>query len=156
MKNRSVLAAAVAAVAIVSALIVPAPLHAGEDATTGLPKLEATLWEGWKTHDATPFEKHLAEGTLNTNSAGSLDVGKAKGIANIKSTDCVVASYALGEMTVHRFGDSTAILTYQATQDATCRGEKVPAKVNVTSVWYKQGDQWLAASYHESPAPAAK
>jgi uncharacterized protein DUF4440 len=153
MKTRCLLPAAVAVVAIAAALIVPAPVRAADDAATLLPKMEASLWEGWKTHDPAPFEKHLAEGTLNTNAAG-VEAGKAKAIANIKSTDCVVTSYALGEMTVHRFGDATAILTYQATQDATCKGEKVPAKVNVTSVWFKQGDHWLAASYHESAAAA--
>lgn len=155
MRNRYVLVAAVAAVAIASALVSTAPLRADDDATQALPKMEASLWEGWKTHDATPFEKHLADGALTTNASG-LEVGKPKAIEMIKSPDCVVASYSLGEMTVHRFGDSTAVLTYQASQDATCAGVKVPEKVNVSSVWIKQGDKWLSVSYHESPAPAAK
>ena len=155
MKNRSVGVTAIAAVALMCALISGWPLGASDDAATVLPKIEASLWEGWKAHDAAPFDKYLAEGTLNTGGSG-LTVGKAKAIADIKSADCAVASFTLGEMTVHRFGDATAILTYQASQDATCRGEKVPAKVNVTSVWVKQGDNWLEASYHESPAAAAK
>jgi hypothetical protein len=69
----------------------------------------------------------------------------------MKASACKVANYTVGEITVSRVSDLTAVLTYTATQDATCRGQKLPAKVVVSAVWVKQGTQWLSALYHESP-----
>jgi hypothetical protein len=43
------------------------------------------------------------------------------------------------DIRVTRVSDSTAVLTYTATQDATCQGTKMPAKVSASSVWVKQG-----------------
>jgi hypothetical protein len=153
VKSRALLAAA-AAVSLLWTLAAPAPVRASDDAMQLLPQLERSLWEGWKNHDAAPFEKNLAEGAISTN-VGGLSIGKAANVAAIRSTDCVVAGFSVGEIAVHRFGDSTAILTYSASQDATCKGQKVPADVLVTSVWVMDGGRWLSAAYHESPAPKA-
>lgn len=150
MKSR-VLLAAVALSTLLATFASPALVRAEDDPAKALPALEKSLWEGWKNHDAAPFEKHLAQGALNTNADG-LGVGKANVIANIKSTDCVVASYSLGEIAVHGFGDSTVILTYAASQDATCKGSKIPTKVLATSVWVKDKGAWMSVAYHESPA----
>lgn len=151
MKSRVLLAAVVAA-ALVAMLASPPLVRAEDDPAKILPGLEKSLWEGWKNHDAAPFEKHLAEGALNTN-AGGFAAGKAKLIADVKSSDCAVASFSLSDIAVHRFGDSTVILTYAASQDATCKGEKLPAKVLSTSVWVKEKGAWRSAAYHESAAP---
>jgi ketosteroid isomerase-like protein len=129
----------------------PVPVVAAEsDPAKLLPDLEKSLWEGWKNRDAAPFEKYLAEGAINVSGSG-FEFGKAANVAAIKSSDCKVASFSLGEITVTRFGDSTAVLTYTASQDATCKGEKIQPKVLATSVWVKQGAEWRSAVYHESP-----
>jgi hypothetical protein len=109
------------------------------------------LWAAWAKADVATFQKHLAEHTVNIG-AGGVDIGKAKVLEGMTASACKVANYSVGDITVSRVSDSTAVLTYTATQDATCRGRKLPAKVVVSSVWVKQGTQWMAALYHESPA----
>ena len=143
---------AVLVVSLSAALGLVAPLAAADD-DAALIAMERAFWEGWKTHDSAPFQEHLAEGTINTTAAGR-DVGKAASVAMIASDRCKVNGYSLGEIAVHRFGEHTAILTYDATQDAVCNGAKLAEKVLVTSVWVKTDGKWQAASYQESPAPA--
>lgn len=128
------------------------PVHAQDDAAKVLPGLEKALWEAWKSHDVKPFEQHLAENAVNVTGSG-IEIGKAKNVEMIKTSDCKVAGYTLGDITVTKVSDSTAVLTYSASQDATCGGNKLPAKVQVSTVWVKQGGKWLNALYHESPAP---
>ena len=133
------------------ALVVAPAVRAQDDAAKILPGMEKAMWTAWQKADAAPFQKYLAENAVNINANG-VDIGKAKQIEGMKKSDCKVASFSLGDIQVTRVSDSTAVLTYTATQDATCRGKKMPAKVQASSVWVKQGDQWLAAVYHESPA----
>lgn len=133
------------------ALVTTPGIGAQDDAEKTLPQMEKALWEAWAKSDVAPFQKHLAENTVNIGFSG-IDIGKAKVLAGVTASDCKVANYSVGDITVSRVSDSTAVLTYTATQDATCRGRKLPGKVVVSSVWVKQGSQWLAALYHESSA----
>ena len=133
------------------AIAVTPAIRAQDDAAKVLPAMEKAMWAAWAKGDAAPFQKHLAENTVNVTSSG-VEIGKAKVIDAMSKSPCKVASYAVGDIQVTRVGDSTAVLTYTATQDATCQGRKMPAKVVASSVWVKQGGQWLAALYHESPA----
>jgi len=149
MKTRVLIAVAVLAV-LVSGLSLVSTARADDDLASKLTSIEKSLWEGWKNHDGAPFREHLAEGTLNVD-ADSIDAGKAEAIETITSSDCVVEGYSLSDVKVHRFGDHTAILTYRASQDGVCRGKKIAAAVNVSSVYVKEGDKWQAACYHETP-----
>jgi ketosteroid isomerase-like protein len=140
--------AGLAVLVLVCVLVIPA-VRAQDDAAKALPAMEKALWDAWSKGDVATFEKHLAQNTVSVN-AQRIQVGKAHAIEEMKKTPCKVASYSLGDVQVTRAGDATAILTYTATQDATCGGQKLPAKVNVSSVWVKQGTQWVAALYHET------
>jgi len=131
--------------------LVMTPEVRAQEAAKALPGMERAMWDAWAKKDLATFQKHLAENTVNIGSGG-VDIGKAKTIEGISEGDCKVASFSVGDITVTEVSDSTAVLTYTATQDATCRGRKLPAKVTVSSVWVKQGGQWLGALYHESPA----
>lgn len=140
-------------VSAVLALLVAAPVAASEEDAVLIAN-EQSFWAAWKAHDAAPFQQHLAEGTMATTGAGR-EVGKARTLAMLTSDTCQVAGYTLGEMTVHHFGDSTALITYEATQDAVCAGQKLPEKVLATSVWVKMDGRWQAASYQETVPQAA-
>lgn len=135
---------------LASALVVTPGIRAQDDAAKVLPEMERALWAAWAKADLATFQKHLAENTVNIGSGG-VDIGKAKVLAGMTASACKVANYTVGEITVSRVSDSTAVLTYTATQDATCAGQKLPAKVVVSAVWVKQGTQWQSALYHESP-----
>jgi hypothetical protein len=45
-----------------------------------------------------------------------------------------------------------AILTFSATQDATCGGAAEPSPVWASTVFVKRGGKWLAAFHQETPA----
>lgn len=144
-------AARLAVLALLCALPFARPALAQDDPAKALPAMEKALWAAWAKGDAAPFEKHLAQNTINVNAA-RIEMGKAKTVDGIKKGECKVASHSLSDIQVTRFGDSTAILTYTATQDATCAGRKLPGKVHVSSVWVREGGQWLGALYHETGA----
>jgi len=153
MKSCAVGAVALAVLCL--ALVAPAPAAASEGDAT-LVAMERALWEAWKAHDRAPFEQHLAEGSVNTTAAGRTS-GKAEQIAMLSSADCEVASFTLGDIAVQRFGDHTAVLTYDATQDAVCEGHRLAERVMVTSVWVEMAGKWQAVSYQETvaaPPPA--
>jgi hypothetical protein len=63
-----------------------------------------------------------------------------------------VKTFSLSDWKLSMAGKDTAILTYKASQDAVCDGNKLAAEVYSGTVYVKKGDKWLAASYQETPA----
>jgi hypothetical protein len=43
------------------------------------------------------------------------------------------------------------ILSYAATQDTTCEGRKLPARLQSVAVYVRNGGKWLQTSYQETP-----
>jgi hypothetical protein len=130
---------------------VAVPVGAEEDMAAMLMEREKELWKGWAEGDGTPFAAHLAENTINLT-PGGMTVGKAQLIADITSGACEVRSWELGSPTLHRVTDDVMVITYEATQDASCGGATIPAKAHVASMWVQQDGEWKAMGYFESPA----
>jgi len=116
--------------------------------------MEKTLWEGWKQNDVKPFETHLGDDYVGVMSSG-ITSGKVEAIKQLTSQPCVVKGYSFSDMKVSLLGKDTAILTYKASQDATCGGQKIPAEIYASSVFVKKGDKWLVGSHQETPAETA-
>jgi hypothetical protein len=132
-------------------LLLPvARVSAQEDLEAKLVTIEKSLWEAWKNKDAKPFEEHITKDSVNITAMG-ITSGKAALIDEITNSDCVVKSYSLSDVKLHRLGKDTALLTYRAAQDATCGGVKIPGEVAVSSTYVNEAGAWRAASYHESP-----
>ncbi len=111
--------------------------------------LEKQAWEAWKTSDGKFFQ-----GLLSEDSIGFGDSGVARKdmiVKDIAGTDCEVRSYSLDNYELVMLDPNTAILTYKADQDATCKGKAVPAKVWASSVYVKRGGKWLNAFHQETP-----
>ena len=72
-------------------------------------------------------------------------------IKALTQQSCDVRSFTFSNLQVHEVSADTVILTYQAKQDATCDGHKLPETVFVSSVYVNKGGKWLSASYHETP-----
>jgi hypothetical protein len=91
---------------------------------------------------------------LSEESIGVGDSGVAKKatiVKDIASSECEVRSYSLDNYEVVMLDPNTAILTYKADQDATCKGKAVPARVWASSVYVKRGGKWLNAFHQETP-----
>jgi hypothetical protein len=78
--------------------------------------------------------------------------GKANVVKNITSQNCQVSSFSLSGFGYQWLDAKSVIVTYGANQDAVCGGQKLPGKVNASSVWVKRGNKWLNAFHQESPA----
>ena len=111
---------------------------------------EKKLWEAWKNKDAKAFKSNLSADSIQIGESG---VGTKNQIVEAMSnSDCEVKSYALSDIKVTFFNNSTALVTYKGTQDATCAGQAVPAAVWSSSLYVMRGGKWLAASRQETTA----
>jgi hypothetical protein len=113
--------------------------------------IEKSLWQAWADADPAAFEKHLADETVNMT-PGGVTIGKADMLKEIADAGCKVNGFSFGEFTVLRPAQNVALLLYSAEQDAVCDGQALPARVNATSVYVKDGNTWKAAAYTEAPA----
>ena len=111
---------------------------------------EKKLWEAWKTKDRKVFKANLSADSLMIGDTGV--ASKADALREMESMSCEVKSYALSDIKVTFMNNDAALITYKATQDATCGGQAVPAAIWATSAYVKRGGRWYAASHQETPA----
>lgn len=126
------------------------PAHSG-DLKDDLIAIEKSLWTAWSKKDAAVFEKHLTADYVQAVAGAGVASGRDKIVADLGSMDCNVASFTFIDASLRKLGPDVVIVSYTATQDATCGGEKLPPKVFVMSAYVRQQDRWLSASYQETP-----
>lgn len=117
--------------------------------------LERSAFEAWKSKNAAFWETFLSQDFVGWGTSGRLD--KTSAIKEYTGADCDINSYALSEARVSRRGNRAALITYKATVDGTCGGQKVPANSWVAGVYVRDGGRWKAA-FHAQAAivdPAA-
>ena len=131
-------------------LVAPAGATAQDDLTKQLVSIEKSLWKGWAEADAAPFQKHITANYVQIGDWGMMS-GRDLIAEAIASGACDVKSYELDDWQVHRLSNSTAILTYEAEQDAVCDGTPKAAEVMASSAYVMEGGAWKAGSYHETP-----
>src|SRR5437867_3501554 len=115
-----------------------------------LSAMETKLWEAWKNKDAKPFQAALSSDSIMVGDSGTAN--KAATVKEIGSMPCEVKSFSLSDWKLTMINSSAALLTYKATQDATCNGTAVPPAVWASSVWVNRGGKWQAFSHQETPA----
>jgi len=137
---------------IVLTLVVASFAHAQTRAQSQrtIIETEKKLWEAWKNKDMKPFHANLAADAVMIGDSGVAD--KKTSLSAMESMTCEVKSYELMDLKVTFLNNSTAILTYKSTQDATCGGEAVPPTVWSSSVYVLRGGRWYAASHQETTA----
>jgi ketosteroid isomerase-like protein len=62
-----------------------------------------------------------------------------------------ITEYMESDWKVTLLGKDTACVTYQFTVKGMYKGEKLPAKSRVVSIWVRRNGSWLEASYQETP-----
>ena len=113
-----------------------------------LSDMETALWNAWKNKDPNPFKTHLSSDSVLV---GDMGVGGGSNIAE-EMKGCEVRSFSLSNWKMTKVNANTALLTYKATQDATCSGTAMPGTVWASTIWVKRKGTWQAAFHQETPA----
>ena len=109
---------------------------------------EKKLWEAWKTKNFKTFKTYLSADSINIGDQGV--TGKDEGIKMMESMSCEVKSYELSDIKVMFLNSDAALMSYKATQDASCGGQTMPTTVWASSAYVKRGGKWFAASHQET------
>ena len=143
----------VIAVVVFALLISVLPLFAesNTDVEKALQSKEQAGWQAWKDHDKKAFEDMIPEDAVNI-AGGTMDKGKQQIMKSAFDPGCQVASFSLSNFSYMWLDKDTVLITYDAMQDATCGGQKVPGKVYASSIWQKRGGKWLSPFHQETPA----
>ncbi len=127
--------------------VTPGPDSAAQDSV--LVQRERAMWDGLKTRDTTAVARLVGGGLVDIDASGIRRTSPA--ITTHYVLGCRMTSYALTDMTVTHIG-ATATVSYKATVDATCWGQKAPSPLYVMTVYSRDGDVWLPVAHSETPA----
>jgi hypothetical protein len=110
---------------------------------------EEAGWQAWKDHNAKPVEASFTDDSISIADGGVFK-GKQQVLKSITDSRCVVNSFSLSDFSYMWLDKDTVVMTYAATQDATCEGKQQAAKVLATSIWQKKGGKWLSPFHQET------
>ncbi len=110
--------------------------------------LEKSAYEAWKSKDAVFWDRFLSAKFVGYGSSGKLD--KATATREYTGARCEIKSYALSDEQMRVLGNGAALLTYKATIDGACGGQKAPASSWAASVFVRDGGQWKGVFHAES------
>ena len=126
---------------------------AEKTAPAGPPKdalltLEKSAYAAWKSKDAKFWDTFLSDKFVGWGTSGKLDKVSAK--KEYTGADCDIRSYGLSDDRVSSRGKQAALITYKATVDGTCGGQKIPANSWAAGVYVRDGGQWKAAFHAQA------
>ena len=131
-------------------LVAASPSVAG-DLTDDLVALEKAGWTAWSKGDAQAFNDLISEDAVQAVAGGGITAGRDKIMADVGSHGCEVEGFAFHDAKVRQLSPDIALLSYTATQDATCEGKKLPGKVYSTAVYVRKDGKWWSVNYQETP-----
>ncbi len=112
-----------------------------------LVRLEKSAYEAWKSKDAKFWDTFLSDKFVGWGSSGRLD--RASATKEYTGADCEIKSYALSDEKMSPRGKDAVLITYKATVNGTCGGQKIPANSWVAGVYVRDGEKWKAAFHAE-------
>jgi len=118
-------------------------------AEKALQSKEQAGWQAWKDHDAKSVEGMTPENAVNI-ADGTVVKGKQQVLKSMVDPGCTVNSFSLSDFSYLWLDKNTTVMTYTASQDATCSGKKQVGKVIATTVWQKQNGNWMSAFHQET------
>lgn len=142
--------------------VVTVPFMAAQENKTNVPTKDASaieqllirklraMWDGEKAGDLNAVKVNLADDFTELAGDGGLyhkaDVEKYW-------PDIKLNEYKLSDCTFKQLVKDAAYLTCRLEADATFKGQPLPKKFRVTSVWTKQGSDWLIRLYQGTVIP---
>jgi hypothetical protein len=115
---------------------------AAPDPTTyALLAVEISVWEAWKDHDAKKIATLTASNISFINIFGTFLATKPDALKNWSGTGCDVKTVNVTDPVATMLSPTAGILTFNATADGTCCGQKVDP-IHGTSIYVKEGNTW--------------
>jgi hypothetical protein len=109
---------------------------------------EISSWEFAKTKQLDKLNNLLADDYQAF--FGKIIMSKAEVIRNFQVS--TINNYRLFNIKVKKVGDNTAVIHYEALQNAQDQdGDKWVPNVAVSTVYSKRGNAWYPVFYHETP-----
>ena len=112
---------------------------------------EQLIYDAIARKDTVAFNKAVGRDFVYVDENGAMRWSLAK-------TSTIFAECGLGTgwtidhpMTTE-VGSDLVVLTYSASANATCKGQRVPSPVNAMSVWQRRGGRWVAVAHSETAA----
>ncbi len=116
----------------------PATRDAG---TTAMLAAEKNVWEAWRVHDAKRIADLTAPDISFINIFGVYLPNKTDALQDWSETYCEVKTISLTDAAGTMLSPTLGILTFKASADGTCFGQKV-GPIWGSSVYVKHGDVW--------------
>ncbi|MBP1643968.1 MAG: nuclear transport factor 2 family protein [Acidobacteria bacterium] len=137
-----------AALLLLAAAVAPAAAAGLQD---DLLAREKALWTAWGEKQGAPTRAQTVEDYVQVVAGVGMTAGREAVASAIEKHTCVMKSFTFQDARLRQPAPDVAILTYVANQDTTCDGQALPGKVFATSIWVRQGGNWVGYSYQETP-----
>jgi hypothetical protein len=130
------------ALALVGLFATSAAVFASPD-KDALIAAEKNAWQNIKDKKWDDFKKVFSSDFRGVYADGITKLDKE--MTDVKTLD--LKSYTLGDIDVVMIDKDAALLTYSATVEGTEGGKDASGKMNVASIWKKEGNDWRLV-YH--------
>jgi ketosteroid isomerase-like protein len=115
---------------------------------TDLLELEEQMWQANREGDADFYERNLRDDALIVSKYGVID--KKTGIPVIRANHNPYTKTILSNQKVISLTDSSALVTYKCDITAQTEGGEVEFSVLATSVYVREGNQWLITLHQQT------
>jgi ketosteroid isomerase-like protein len=115
---------------------------------------EKALLDALTKNDFAAFNKGLGSNFVYVDARGATRWELSKSAEMLKG--CKTGKFTMENPEVTSAGSDILVLTYKATADQTCDGQKAPPTVLAMSVWQKRAGRWVAVAHSETPPAPTK
>ena len=130
--------------------LVSSPLAA--DTKDDIVAVEKSTFKAWANQDMKGYGDTMADDAILIAASGNVYLGKQAVLADATSDPCDVKSFDLANTKVRQLSPDIAVLTYNLSQDVTCKSAgKLATRAFVMSIYVRQGGKWRWVSYQETP-----
>jgi uncharacterized protein (TIGR02246 family) len=112
--------------------------------------MDKAQWTAWGKKDGAAAGKYITEDYVQVVAGFGTTVGRDAVVKATNGLTCELKSFEFTDAKLRQVAPGVAILSYQASQDTTCDGAKLPPKLQVTSVYVQKDGKWLSANYQET------
>jgi len=127
------------------------PASAAPPTSDSLVALDKSAFEAWKNKDTKFWNGFISDRFAGIEPTGKVD--KAAVLKHFAEDNCEVKNYSLSDEQSKQLGPDAAMITYKATADVTCGGQKQPGATWAATVFVREGSDWKAVYHSETPVP---